>query len=355
MVSGMNRPPLSQTLLRWLRRPFGGPARSASAPIPLTLQCMGVDDAALAELQARLGQVESRLGLRLRLSEDPGDAVLVDDAVMRSVSPWVLDAVCEGRLRLVLRRTGPPTAAAVRGVDLEDLVAQLRQLRGQAALGPEGRFLPSRSFDAAETQPEAADSGFDPAFDSRWPLDAAQPSAAAAVFFEAMLRLRTDPTAPPLQAAWPGGGVLILDGSKGMAWFDADGWMNLRLHEPLPRLQADVTPRGELAELELDRVLWMLGLAAEELPLLDAPADGWHAPLVPVHLQGIGRHTMQPRHLAMAHVLSRGGVTPSQLRREGQVSARQLRRFLQACLVLGLVAWRPARLPAWAEDEPGAA
>jgi hypothetical protein len=360
----MNRPLLPQALLSWMRRPWGRGLAPDAAPAELTLHCVGIDAEAQRLITEWMPVARRQLGLQLRLAPDHGDALLLDDAVLRSVAPWVLATLAEGRPRLVLRRTGLPTAAAERGVALDDLAAQLRRLReGDGLPGLPGRsgFAPSLPSEGPETQPTAADSGFDPDFDSRWPAEpedtadaadapATSPTAPETAFLQALLRLRTDPAAPPLQAVYAGGGLLIADGARAKAWFDAEAWMCLRLHEPLPHLQADAEPRGELAELELDLVLWMLGHAAGQRPLLEAPADWWHAPLTPVHLQGIGRYTLEPTHLAMARVLARGGVTPSVLRRECQVSERQLRGFLQACLFLCLVAWRPARLPAWAQD-----
>ena len=345
----MNRS-LPQALLSWMRRPWARPGDTGAAPLALTLHCVGVDAAAQREILQAAPLLRQQLGLQLRLAEDHGDALLVDDAVLRSVAPWVLSALAEGRPRLVLRRSGPPTAAAERGVVIDDLVSQLRGLRDGGVRREPAGFGLSQPDELLETQPTAVDSGFDPGFDSRWPAPAPATAGTEAerAFLQALLRLRTDAGAPPLQAAYAGGGVLMADAAQAKAWFDADGWMNLRLHEPLPRLQADVQPAGELAELELDLVLWMLGQAAGALPLLEAPADWWHAPLTPVHLQAIGRYTLEPRHLAMARVLGRGGVTPSMLRRECQVSERQLRGFLQACLFLCLVWWRPGRLPGWA-------
>jgi hypothetical protein len=214
-------------------------------------------------------------------------------------------------------------------------------------------FWASQGAEDHETPLGGIDSGYDPEFDSRWPAQRQPgrvPTAESAAFFEAVLKVRTDPQAPPVQAAYAEGGVLIVDGATARARFDAEGWMSLRLHEPLPQLQTHVVPNGELAEHELDLVLWMLGMAAGELPLLEAPADWWHAPLTPVHLQSIGRYTQQPSHLAMARVLAGGGITPSVLRRECRVSEHALRAFVQACLVLCLVWWRPAQLPAWAEE-----
>ncbi len=356
----MNRSLLPQALLSWMRRRRGS---ASAAARPITLHGIGIDADAARRIREQLPALGERLGLSLRLADDHGDLVLVDDAVWRSVSPAVVSSLAEGRPRLVLRRTGPSTAAAPRGVDLDDLAVQLQPLRELLAqreqadppLSGEAVFQASWPADADETQPGAVDSDFDPGFNSRWPdalVHAPAPSERARAFVEALLPLRTDPSAAPVQAVYPGGGVLILNGATGRAVFDADAWMSLRLHEPLPHLQAGATPHGELADYELDLVLWMLGLAAEELPLLEAPADWWHAPLTPVHLRAIGRYTLKPLHLDMARVLARGGVTPSALRRECRVSERELRRFLQACLFLCLVWWRPARLPDWALPAP---
>ena len=53
----------------------------------------------------------------------------------------------------------------------------------------------------------------------------------------------------------------------------------------------------------------------------------------------IGRYSRLPRHMELARQLVAGPMTPSALRRNVRVSVADLRRFLQACLFLGLVHW----------------
>jgi hypothetical protein len=53
--------------------------------------------------------------------------------------------------------------------------------------------------------------------------------------------------------------------------------------------------------------------------------------------------------LDMARTLARGGVTPAELRQKCRASEQDLVAFLQACLLLSMVSWRPLRLPGESE------
>lgn len=359
----MKRRSVPSVLSTWLAQLRRQEPALPAAPDAVVLHCFGIDVDDWQQLQQHAGAMAEALGLQVRLAQHEGEIVLVDDAMQRSTSLAVLEALIEERPRLVLRRVSEAAATAgqpARSLDIADLLAQMLRLRDTASL----RRAASRAAAGAtgsgdDTPTLPADSGYDSGFNSRWPDAALAPEEAepaTAAFLHALHAAKLDPTSAPFGAVYGDGGVLQIDPAAGRARFDADAWLNLRLLGRLPCLQADAQHSGEFAEHELDQVLWLLGLAAADLPLLEEPEDWWHAPVTPVHLTSIGRYTLKPAHLAMARVLARGGVTPSQLRRECRVSERELRAFLQACLFLCLVWWRPAELPAWAEEPlaPGA-
>jgi hypothetical protein len=359
----MKRRFIPSVLSSWLTQRRQQEPAQPSAPDAVVLHCFGVDVDDWQQLQQQADLLTEALGLPVQLAQHEGDIVLVDDAMQRSTSLAVLEALIEERPRLVLRRavpaiapsTAPSTTQPAAGPDIDDLLAQMRRLRGAPSWRRVAAWLASGAKAIGDDMPtQPADSGYDSGFNSRWP-DAAlapeQADPATAEFLHALHAAKLDPSTAPFGAVYGDGGVLQIDAAAGRARCDADAWLNLRLLGRLPRLQADAQPSGEFAEHELDQVLWLLGLAAADLPLLKAPEDWWHAPITAVQLPAVGRYTLKPAHLAMARVLARGGVTPSQLRRECRVSERELRGFLQACLFLCLVWWRPAQLPDWA-DEP---
>lgn len=90
---------------------------------------------------------------------------------------------------------------------------------------------------------------------------------------------------------------------------------------------------------DLDHLVWAVGMACADLPLVDAPAD-WR----PARLTGRGwpqvyRFTRTPIHLDLADVLQQTPTTPIELQRITRAREPELRGFLQACLLLGLGHW----------------
>ena len=55
-------------------------------------------------------------------------------------------------------------------------------------------------------------------------------------------------------------------------------------------------------------------------------------------------YTRVPRYIELARLLQGEAVTPSELRRRARVGVSDLRRFLQAALMLGLLHWQPLDL-----------
>jgi hypothetical protein len=90
---------------------------------------------------------------------------------------------------------------------------------------------------------------------------------------------------------------------------------------------------------DLQEATWDIGIAAGHLPLLDAPADWWHAPLQIDPAALVERYSRAPAHLDVARRLRAGPVTPSRLRTDARLGVSELRRVLQACLMSGVVRW----------------
>jgi hypothetical protein len=109
----------------------------------------------------------------------------------------------------------------------------------------------------------------------------------------------------------------------------------------LPRPVSQVHLQGNAMAWDLQGATWDIGIAAGELPLLNAPADWWHAPLQIDPAALIERFTRAPAHLDVARRLRAGPVTPSTLRTDARLGVFELRRVLQACLMLGVVRWVP--------------
>jgi hypothetical protein len=82
-----------------------------------------------------------------------------------------------------------------------------------------------------------------------------------------------------------------------------------------------------------------MGIASGPMPLIDAPADWWHAPLASPLTARVEHHTRIPRYLEVARRLREGPATPSELRRLARIGVLDLRRLLQACLMSDLAQW----------------
>ncbi len=316
-----------------------------------------MDDLALLELQTLLAGMATELGLDLHLAAYGGAAVVVDAQLTRAISPQMLEAFCEERPLLTLERE--PAApdqlrGAIRRASLRaDVLALAQDVQWQQLLELQASWpkavveAPPYQSPASERQAsndeEAALSGYDSSFDSRYPGDALADAPAdtfSMQFLNALHHGKSDPELAPLIAQYEGGAMMVVDFAQGRVLLEPEAWTELRLARRLPSLAAGVTPRRGMQERELDLALWDFGRAAGAYPLLFAPADWWHRPLVPVALQIMARYSSVPLHLEMARLLSRGGVTPSQLRRECRVGLRELRGFLQACSFLYLLYWQ---------------
>lgn len=330
-----------QVLKGWLRWPRGlrGWQRARR---PLVLHGFGLDDLAWQELQPLLKRLARELKLDLSLALHQGDVVLIDPALRSTVSPHLLQAFAEGRPLLEVAREAAAPGRARGAVDAAALREQLLamvQRGGRDAGGPGSEPASSAFASAFDGRGEL---GEDSGFDSRHPgaLSPDMPLAEAeARFLDAVHAGKADPERPPLVGGYGADAMLMLDFAGGVALMQPAAVNALRLGARLPRVAGDWAPGRDVMVRELDLVLWELGWAAGQHALLGADEDWWHTPLVPLRLHVVMRHSAAPLHREIARVLARGGVTPSQLRRECLAGVIELRCFLQACLFLALLRW----------------
>lgn len=320
-----------------LRRRLGGQAAQPSA---LRLQPLGMGEGELRRLRGMVDELGRRLGVPLALDPSQGDIVVVDSTFAESVPPQALAAMT--RQRPVVAVHDAASASGSAAAMARAHAALLRQLRSIDLIR---RRMPEGDAQAA-AWPES--SSFDSGFDSRLQADelVAPPMPEPVRLVVRMLLIgRGDTSSPPLGLAFADGSMLRVDFGAGWAQMDPGALTQLRVHRRVPLLRTDARPGDEAIALELDQLLWDLGLACSGWRLLGEPEDWWHATLqpAPVLLAMLASYTRLPRHLVLARCVAGARRTPSDLRRQAQVSVRQLREFLQPALFLGLLRWPAAR------------
>ena len=187
----------------------------------------------------------------------------------------------------------------------------------------------------------AYDSQFDTRFDAEQLATTPLPAAHQELLSQ-VLRGRADTLLPACSASYGPDANLRFDFGTGRVHLDLQAQRQLRLNRELP-LPAPGAQTGATAVVRrLDEVIWDLGIAAGAYPLLNAPDDWWHTPLVWAVDADVTRLSRLPRHLDMARHLAEQPLSPSALRRRAHVALTDLRAFVQAGLMLGLLAWQPA-------------
>jgi hypothetical protein len=185
-------------------------------------------------------------------------------------------------------------------------------------------------------------SSFDTGFDSK--LDADQLSAveldkAQLVLLRSVLHGLHTPDSEALHASYGDNAHLRFDFAAQRVHIDALAEQYLRVQRELPHAMPSARPQPHASVRDMVEVVWELGLACGPCHPKGAPAQWWHEPLTLREDARIDRYTHHPRHLTMALHLAAGPVTPSALRSHARVSVAELRRFIQACLMSGLVHW----------------
>ena len=327
------------------RRPWALPFWRRARP-SVVLQALGLDELAWQELQPLLARLARELKIDLSLALHEGDAVLIDPALRAATSPQLLQAFAGRRPVLEATREFTARSAGRAAIDVpmlrEQLLGLVQRRRSDGVdTGPDSGV--SRAFASAFTAGDTRDP--DSGFDSRHPGALSPDQAltpAEAQFLAALHAGKADPLQPPLVAGYGAAAMLVLDFGAGVARLRPAALTELRLALRLPGVATDWKPAHDVVVRELDRVIWEVGYAAGCHALLGADEDWWYTPLVPLRLDVVARHSSLPLHREMARELARGGVTPSQLRRQCRAGVVETRRFLQACLFLALVSWQPS-------------
>lgn len=318
----------------------------------LRLQHLGMSEADLRALRPLVDGVAQQLGVALALDATQGDIVVVERGFASHVSMQALRAYCEDRPMVAIdvgNATRNPYDSVLERFEAcqQDLLAQLRDI-------PLVRQSASRwaELDQAAGAAEAPSSreanapppferGFDPGFDSRLDADTAPAlNAGHQRLVEQLLSGMSNPAQPKLWLGYGPGACLEVDFEAGVVRMDPAAEQRLRINGELPSMAPPrAVPGARAIERALDLTVWDLGLACGDYRLLRQPPDWWHTPLLGAGIGELERFTRTPRHRILARRLGEAPATPSELRRQGLVSVRELRCFLQASLFLGLVDW----------------
>jgi hypothetical protein len=167
--------------------------------------------------------------------------------------------------------------------------------------------------------------------------------AGASPFVVALMERYADRDAAHLAGHYDDGAALEADFLNREVVADRQAWIQLVTRRTLPTLlefrryviRAAYRPERH----DLDSLVWAVGIACADLPLVDAPADWRHAPLTGRGWAQVYRFTRMPVHLDLADELQQAPTTPDRLQRVTRAREPELRAMLQACLMLGLGLW----------------
>ncbi|OYU91290.1 MAG: hypothetical protein CFE45_23710 [Burkholderiales bacterium PBB5] len=225
-------------------------------------------------------------------------------------------------------------------------------VRARSAFADSGLWAPSAlpAWQASQSMAgDHASSGFDANFDSRLDGDrlmAEEIQAGQHEMLQHVVHAMDQADAKPYAASFGPEANLLFDFEARLVFIDPLAQQHLRVRRELPQPAPGARPHPEALVRELNDAIWDLGLAAGPFPLLDEPANWWRCPLQLAPGARIDRYSRLPRNLDLARRLAQGPATPSELRRHANVSLTDLRRFIQASLMLHLVNWAPDALSA---------
>jgi hypothetical protein len=213
--------------------------------------------------------------------------------------------------------------------------------------GPTGDWQGTTVHSAAPSSRSAATtigagSGFDSQFDTRMDaeqLDSSLLQHGHRTVLQQVLRGRADPVLAPFTASYGPEANILFDFRSRLVFIDPQAQRELRVHRELPQPAPGARARADAIVRELDETLWDIGIAAGPYPLLDAPIDWWRRPLRWAVDARVERYSRIPRHCELARCLIEGPASPSELRRYARVGVAELRSFIQAGLMLGLLTW----------------
>ncbi len=315
-------------------------------PRHVALQHVLPSDSDLASVQAVLDRVGQALDLQLELSASGGDVVLMDADLAARMSPQLVQAFTESRPLVTLHGLSGDERLLMSAAErLErcqrELLVQLRELpivrrRAGPAAGAAATTVPQGHLASGW------DSGFDSSLDNHELLASDIAEGQHQVLLRVLEGLRS-PEAAVLAASYGPGANMRFNFHTRLVAIDPLALQQLRVRRELPQPAPGAEPERDAQIRDLDETLWDLGLAAGPHTLMDEPADWWRQPLQWNAGARIEPYSRVPRYIELARLLQQRPLTPSELRRRARVSVQDLRRFLQAALMVGLLSWQPDR------------
>jgi hypothetical protein len=326
------------------------------------IQHLAMPEKSLGLLQAALDEVGQQIGLKFELRPVAGEIMLMDASLASGITPQLMQALAEERpvvtVSHLLDASDPLLSASERFERCQQEL--LRQLQAIAFVrsrsprwSPSGWALNGGLDDPASEPPGSAQMRYDDEFDSVLNADALLPDVAERGQQDVLRVVRRglqDPTVAALYASYGAEANLRFDFRSRLVTLDARALQHLRVRREVPQPSQSGKPQIHHSVLELDEVAWALGVAAGAFPLFDEPQDWWHTPLQCVDQGGassqaaemsgsLQAYTRLPLHIEMMRVLQGQRCSPSQLRRKVRTGVIDVRRFVQAALMLQLVQW----------------
>jgi hypothetical protein len=311
----------------------------------IALQHLMTSPSELDTVRAALEVVGEALSVKFELTANAGDIVLMDADLASRMSPQFVQAFAEERPLVTITGLNDQTHRLLPAAERferrqRELLVQLREIplvRRRAA--------PRVSASAPTVSQGSSSMGFDSGFDSRahgLELLAAEVSDGHRALLQRVLAGLRSGGVGTLAASYGPGAHLSFDFQARLVTIDPLALQQLRVRRELPVPMPGAKPGGEAQVRDLGETVWDIGLASGPYALLDEPIDWWRTTLAWVPGARVEPYSRVPRYLEMARCLQAQPMSPSGLRRMAHVSVADLRRFLQAGLMVGLLRWQPA-------------
>lgn len=331
--------------------------RAASPRQCIAVQHLVAPQRDLVAVQRVLNALGARLNVVFDLHHGRGDVVLLDGDLVSRLSLQQIDAFAEDRP--LVTWPGALDAGSVLDADQTDFHPALHQNWLQADLARQLGDLPQLQ----------SPGGCDGVGARRGPVVAALPRPGAGVqamaieirehtdgwtverkegaawqsLMQQLLQGRQDPNTAPLTLGYGEDARLFVDFQQRQVRCETLALQHLRVSRERPwRMSGDTsaaTPPPGCTARDLDDLLWDLGIASGAMPLWRGAGDAAKQHLSCPNREPIARRTRTPSHLEAARRLHAAPATLAELRRCLGVAEADLRRFLQAALVLGLLRW----------------
>ncbi len=323
--------------------------RAASPRQRIAVQHLVAPQRDLAAVQRVLNALGARLNVAFDLHHGRGDVVLLDGDLVSSLSLQQIDAFKEDRP--LVTWPGALDAGSVFDADQAnsnptllqnwlqaDLARQLGNLPQLRSPGDDsGRAQVAATLSRPGAGRQAIANDVDEHADDR-NVERTK-GAAWQSLMQHLLQGRQDPSTAPLTLGYGPHARLFVEFQQREAHCEILALQHLRVSRDWPWRVPTATPPPGCIARDLDDLLWDLGSASGAMPLWRSAGDVAKQHLSCPNREAIARRSRTPSHLEAARRLHAAPATVAELRRCLGVPEAELRRFLQAALVLGLLRW----------------